>query len=185
MEIRGYSVSVAKDAGSTNEDSILVDESRRLFIVADGMGGTAAGNIASEAAVQLIASKIDEQSDLIAAFNQGESSREEVLAVLENAVQEAGQSVFEMAQNSPQQRGMGTTISGIITDEDPWIYRTCRSQSNLHSSAIRSRATHRGPLFICRAHTTRAYATNQCECRQAYGLGLSARYLCTRSGGYL
>lgn len=114
MEIRGYSVSVAKDAGSTNEDSILVDESRRLFIVADGMGGTAAGNIASEAAVQLIANKIDEKSDLIAAFNQGESSREEVLSVLENAVQEAGQSVFEMAQNSPQQRGMGTTISALL-----------------------------------------------------------------------
>ena len=54
MEIRGYSVSVAKDAGSVNEDAILVDDSRRLYIVADGMGGTASGNIASEAAVELV-----------------------------------------------------------------------------------------------------------------------------------
>ena len=113
MEIRGYSVSVAKDAGSVNEDSILVDESRRLFIVADGMGGTAAGNIASEAAVQLIANKIDEQSELIAAFNRGESSREEVLSVLENGAR-CRSIRFEMAQNSPQQRGMGTTISALL-----------------------------------------------------------------------
>lgn len=114
MEIRGYSVSVAKDAGSVNEDAILVDDSRRLYIVADGMGGTASGNIASEAAVELVVNKIDEQAETIAAFNRGESSREEVLNILETAVQEAGQSVFEMAQNSPQQRGMGTTISALL-----------------------------------------------------------------------
>ena len=114
MEIRGYSVSVAKDASSINEDAILVDETRRLFVVADGMGGAAAGNIASEAAVQLIANKLDDQAEVIATFDRGENSREDVLTVLENAVQEAGQSVFEMAQNSPQQRGMGTTISVLL-----------------------------------------------------------------------
>ena len=114
MEIRGYSASAAADAGATNEDAILIDEARRLFIVADGMGGAAAGNIASQAAVQLIANRMDEQREAIDAFERGEKTRLEILRLLEEAVQEAGQSVFEMAQNSPQQRGMGSTVSVLL-----------------------------------------------------------------------
>ncbi len=114
MEIRGYSASAASSKGATLEDSILSDESGRLFIVADGMGGTAAGNIASQAAIQLITSFVDEHRGEIEAFESGETSRQDMLNLLERAVQEASQSVFEMAQSNAQQRGMGTTLSLLL-----------------------------------------------------------------------
>ena len=83
MEIRGYSASAAAEAGVINEDSILIDEQRGLFVVADGMGGTASGNIASQAAVQLIATHLDGQKAAIEAFERGEKSRVEILRLLE------------------------------------------------------------------------------------------------------
>ena len=114
MALKAYSLSVAKEATSHNSDTLLVDDARRLFLVADGQGDGAAGKIASEAASQLISNQVDENKGLLDSFDAGEIGREEVLSFLEKTVQEVCRSVYDMSQTSPQNRGMHTTLSVLL-----------------------------------------------------------------------
>jgi PPM family protein phosphatase len=90
---------------SSNEDSLLVDPSRALFVVADGMGGHNAGEVASELAVRTISEFV----------NDGSQSEESQLGT---AVQLANERIYEAATQSPECSGMGTTVSlARITSE--------------------------------------------------------------------
>ncbi|MBN2574186.1 MAG: Stp1/IreP family PP2C-type Ser/Thr phosphatase [Deltaproteobacteria bacterium] len=96
-----------------NEDNYLVDQKLSLFIVADGMGGHASGEIASQIAVAEIRSAIDSRRDILEAFGRHETgvTTHDVLGVLEYAVQAAGLAIYERGQKEPDKRGMGTTAS--------------------------------------------------------------------------
>lgn len=86
---------------TNNEDELLVAEP--LFAVADGMGGHAAGEVASEVAVQA----------LRAAFERNRSSEG-----LAEAVRAANRAVWDRAQEKPEYRGMGTTMTAVaLVDE--------------------------------------------------------------------
>ena len=102
---------------SENEDSYLVDETNRLFIVADGMGGHAAGNLASRVAVESIcdfcrryAERIDEQS-LPYGLNPDLSGPANLLT---NAVSVANEKIRQIATRSEQFNGMGTTVVSAL-----------------------------------------------------------------------
>ena len=111
----------ATDVGrkrSHNEDNFLVDESLGLFIVADGMGGHAAGEVASAIAVRTIHEVVAQQRDMIE--NRRDNgphstvSTSDVLKVLEFAVQSASTHIHNAAQSDSDKRGMGTTVSLLL-----------------------------------------------------------------------
>jgi protein phosphatase len=89
-----------------NEDSYLVLEDHNLFVVADGMGGHAGGEVASKIAVDTIG----------AAFNQTQFKGERYPNVprrgsdLALAIQMANEAIFERAKAEPELNGMGTTV---------------------------------------------------------------------------
>lgn len=102
-----------------NEDNFLVDKKLSLFVVADGMGGHAAGEVASAVAVRTIHEEIKRERDLLSDFVSGArgASRvttKDVLALMEHAVQRACSRIHEEAQNDAQKRGMGTTLSALL-----------------------------------------------------------------------
>jgi serine/threonine protein phosphatase PrpC len=78
-----------------NEDSYMVDDP--FFVVADGMGGHLAGDVASSTAIEVIASKRD-------------SAAQEPSDVA-NLLRAANSTIWDKAQSDPSLRGMGTTAT--------------------------------------------------------------------------
>ena len=101
-----------------NEDNFLVDKEIGLFMVCDGMGGHAAGEIASALAVRTMHQELDrERSALRDRGEKGgdsEVSVKQVLALLDHAVQCASQRINTEAQRDVNKRGMGTTLSALM-----------------------------------------------------------------------
>ncbi len=99
-----------------NEDNFLVDKKLNLFVVADGMGGHAAGEVASAIAVNTMRDVIQENKDLVEAFRAGSqiASPSDVTSLLEHAVQKACAEIYKKAQRESEKRGMGTTLSSLL-----------------------------------------------------------------------
>jgi serine/threonine protein phosphatase PrpC len=97
-----------------NEDNYLVDKRLALFVVADGMGGHAAGEVASALAVRIIHEELKKEREAIEAAGIASRGSKTILALLEQAVQKACAKIHEEARADPEKRGMGTTLSGLM-----------------------------------------------------------------------
>jgi len=101
---------------TNNEDSFRIVEPLNLFILSDGMGGEAHGEIASSMAVETVekyCSKpegtkedTDVPLDGASASNWAPQTK-----LLQNAVFQANSSIYQSAQKHPEQRGMGATLT--------------------------------------------------------------------------
>jgi len=92
-----------------NEDSFFAEanEKRGLFIVADGMGGHAAGEVASEMAVQIISRELAGITEI----NNGDNAAAVKVA---EAVKKANSKIYERTITEVDKQGMGTTASVLI-----------------------------------------------------------------------
>jgi PPM family protein phosphatase len=92
---------------SGNEDNFYrdVNANRGLFIVADGMGGHAAGEVASEMAVEVLARELQVMPD------ESDESRQ---ARISAALKLANTSIHERTVQETEKHGMGTTVSALI-----------------------------------------------------------------------
>jgi protein phosphatase len=104
----------------SNEDAYLLDNELGLYVVADGMGGHAAGEVASQEAVETVMGMVRRGYAAVERFLNEGPSEDNVRAVqrlLESAVQAATYMVYAIAENDPEQKGMGTTVSALLTME--------------------------------------------------------------------
>lgn len=103
---------------SHNEDSVACEPACGLVVLADGMGGYNAGEVASGMAVSVVASEIRQRLFSAMPTDIDRATGEElgVLLLREN-IQKANASIFHAAQSQPQYSGMGTTIvTGLFYD---------------------------------------------------------------------
>jgi PPM family protein phosphatase len=102
MSLRIAEEAVRTDTGrqrNANEDSLFTDAP--LFVVADGMGGAQAGEVASKAAAESFAQGLPEAPPE---------------RVLEETIEGANRTIHELARKDPSLAGMGTTITAAIVD---------------------------------------------------------------------
>ena len=102
-----FSCAARTDVGivrSGNEDNYLMLADRGVFIVADGMGGHAAGEVASEMAVRIISKELGSLRGL---NDEGVGER------LRVAIRSANEAIFDRTLAEHDKRGMGTTVTTL------------------------------------------------------------------------
>ena len=120
MEIVSGGVSDVGRVRTNNEDSYKILDSLNLYVLSDGMGGEAHGEVASALAVETVVkccteAKEDSGVTLLgnAPDNFGDKTKK-----LQSAVRQANLNIFESAQKNPAQRGMGATLTTVWASAD-------------------------------------------------------------------
>lgn len=102
-----------------NEDAVSVNESQRLAMLADGMGGLFAGRLASRLALDSVAQFIA-ASD-IASASMAEAGEAEIAALLIKSIEHAHACIIEYSQALEMGQQMGTTIVLWYARGDRWV----------------------------------------------------------------
>ena len=95
----------------SNQDSVFCDENTvgafpNLFLVADGMGGHNAGDLASKTGIETFVESIRQ------------SHRRTPVSAMEDAVEAANQAILNKSYEDPHFSGMGTTLVGMMIEEE-------------------------------------------------------------------
>jgi serine/threonine protein phosphatase PrpC/CRP-like cAMP-binding protein len=140
-----------------NEDSYLVDEALGLYAVADGMGGHAAGEVASAQAVKSIREALADGKPVLDSFARSPTveSREHVAQLMERAIHKACADIYAMAGSDLGKRGMGTTVVALLAagkkavvghvgDSRVYLYRNGRAHQLTEDHTIIQEQLKRG-----------------------------------------
>lgn len=119
MALNAYGLTDVGRKRKHNEDAYLLDAERGLFVVADGMGGHAAGEVASRLTVESIQEFIaGTEDDHDNTWPFGYNNRYSVDGNrLSTAVERANEKVMRAVVNRPELKGMGTTVVAALFDE--------------------------------------------------------------------
>lgn len=103
-----------------NEDSSHADSDHGFFIVADGMGGHAAGEIASSMTVEAMTGALMEANAQARAFAAApnDAGRRQIATALQEAVMHAHMAVYNRGIAEPKKQGMGTTLDVVFIAGD-------------------------------------------------------------------
>jgi serine/threonine protein phosphatase PrpC len=97
---------------SMNQDAFAIRNDLQLWVLADGMGGHAGGEVASRMAVDLIPKYVESHPP----YSQGKVGPEDIRAyehLLVDAIEDANQLIREEAQRTVSLKGMGTTVLAV------------------------------------------------------------------------
>ncbi|MFW7378259.1 MAG: Stp1/IreP family PP2C-type Ser/Thr phosphatase [Oligoflexus sp.] len=98
---------------SANQDAFLVDDDIGLYIVADGMGGHAGGEIASRIAIEQVREQISTQLLGFQSTDQQSHPQPAILNILAASINYASARIYEHSLEDPSLRGMGTTATAV------------------------------------------------------------------------
>ncbi|SMP73762.1 Serine/threonine protein phosphatase PrpC [Neorhodopirellula lusitana] len=104
-----------------NEDQYLIDESLGLYMVCDGMGGHAAGEVAAERAIEFTSKHISSHAQDLNSEVEKPGGYFRILKIAEEAVLAASQAVHRLSRSTPQYAGMGTTLTMLMIVDDKAI----------------------------------------------------------------
>ena len=116
MRAQGAGLTDVGRRRSLNEDAFFFDDVLGLYVVADGMGGHAAGEVASAEAVDTVHGMVRREKVRLEAVAAGDTSSDTMrgaIRLLESAVQAATYMIFGLAQAEPDRQGMGTTCLAL------------------------------------------------------------------------
>ncbi len=106
-------IASATDPGmvrSHNEDSIASDPANGLVVLADGMGGYNAGEVASGMATTVITTEIAQVLANVQPYDVDPENNKLATQIVRQQILKANTSIYQAAQSQPQYSGMGTTL---------------------------------------------------------------------------
>jgi len=98
-----------------NEDALFLDDKQQLYVVADGMGGHLAGEVASGIVVETLwdyIKRFDEETEVEELEDQDESLSKQANRLL-SGIYLANKSVYQAGQGKEEYQGMGSTVSSV------------------------------------------------------------------------
>ncbi|MDP6579691.1 MAG: protein phosphatase 2C domain-containing protein [Vicinamibacterales bacterium] len=118
--LTAHGVTHAGHVRKTNEDTLLVDLGLGLFLVADGMGGHTAGDVAAQLAVDTIQAFVARSRDGDNCTWPFGIDPDSSLAAnrLRSAVQLANRRVFRASESRDEYTGMGSTVAAVLVEDD-------------------------------------------------------------------
>ena len=116
MKINFSALSDVGQKRKHNEDSYLANPRLGLFIIADGMGGHNAGEVASQMAVDIFSAEVHKHEKLLESYKHGPTGglKRQILDMMEEAVNTACTNIFQTAEREQARKGMGTTLSALL-----------------------------------------------------------------------
>ena len=118
MQIRASGISDVGLKRDGNEDSFSTEDALGLYVVADGMGGHLAGEVASRIAVEMINKSfrkwIEEKAQVDDLFGKPDGSLSLKGNYILSSIKLANKVVYEMAMEYKQYHGMGTTVVMLL-----------------------------------------------------------------------
>ena len=175
LKLRAYGQTDAGLVRQNNEDVYQSQPHNRLFVLADGMGGHKAGEVAAEEAVSFLCRYMNDNM-------QGKAlsySQEQVRDLMQKAFQETNEAVHSLAQSHELLKGMGTTlcclyfgekeaIFGHVGDSRIYRYREGRLQQMTKDHSLLSEMLESGKIshekaseFIYKNILTKAIGTEE------------------------
>jgi len=109
-----------------NEDAFLCDMDEQRFIVADGMGGRAAGATASQAVITVLPILLKDKLDVLDHPTPGS-----ITYILGSALGELSQNLYRESQEIPEIRGLGSTAA-LVFIRDDMAYVACAGDSRVY-----------------------------------------------------
>lgn len=114
MKIHAQGVSDVGRVRQLNEDHFAIDHELGMYLVCDGMGGHASGDVASKLCGETVRGYLAQRKDTLAAVARGEVPHDEIAALLRHGIQSASARIHEMGQKETARRGMGTTCTVVV-----------------------------------------------------------------------
>jgi serine/threonine protein phosphatase PrpC len=114
MKIKGFGATDIGLQRETNEDAFFVSNELGLYVVCDGLGGQAAGGVASRLAILGIENFIDENENVLRRLRGSEATDSDVIRFAEQAVKKASLDVYRQGRRRLNLLGMGTTITVLL-----------------------------------------------------------------------
>ncbi len=110
MKARAAGLSDLGKCRKVNQDQFLLDSSLGLYAIADGMGGHAAGEVASDLAINALAGSLRSHSESGSVHWTPERGAE----LFREALNEGNRKICESVANRAEWRGMGTTMVALV-----------------------------------------------------------------------
>lgn len=134
MSIKAFGKTDIGRSRTSNEDSFSLSDELQLYVVADGMGGHAAGEVASRMAVELVQQymlETQQESDITLPFDVS-SDLPPIARRLVVAGKLANQKIHELGQSKKKYSGMGTTLVSLtIKDGKAYVSHAGDSRAYL------------------------------------------------------
>lgn len=120
MHLEAYGRTECGPVRDNNEDALLLDPDLRIFVVADGMGGHAAGEVASDMAVRavhdVLSGRSDPEETVIVGPGQHMDRSQAMRERLRYAMNQASTQIRRTSDDRPEMRGMGTTVVVLVIE---------------------------------------------------------------------